>query len=352
MVYYRQIKYTVMGYETKIGWTNTYLTSEVVWNGVTTTTIPGATFNPWWGCEKVSPACKFCYAEYFSDVRMGNKLWGPGSTRKMFGDKHWNEPLKWNRECEKLGIRRKVFCASMADVFEDHPDVIEARERLWRLIEATPYLDWLLLTKRPENILKMLPDRWASPTAHEFVDGTKHMDDVPLNIAFGTTVENQTWAEKRVREICNVKLKTGRVIFLSMEPLLGSVDLDQDYFEHRLIRNVPSDSRTKWLDLINWVIVGGESGKDARPSHPQWFRDILHQCKKYKVPFFSKQWGEYSPQWKKDAAKNIFVYPDGTSSPNQAVKNGVRGQLMSWWGKSGAGAMLDGEEYLEIPTIK
>jgi protein gp37 len=338
-----------MGYETKIEWTNTYLDREVLWHGTMTSVIPGATFNPWWGCMKVSPACKNCYAEYLSDVRYKNNHWGPGSTRRKFSLKHWMDPLKWNEECKKLGIRRKVFCASMADVFEDHGEVEQERERLWQMIEATPYLDWLLLTKRPENILNMIPKRWSSPGAYEFVDGGKLYDQVPKNVWFGTTAENQEWADKRVPELMKVKFRTGNIVFLSMEPLLGSVDLGQYVFPYRLIKRVPESGRTKWLDLIDWVIVGGESGNEARATHPEWITDLLDQCKKYQVPFFFKQWGEFSPVWKKDAARYVFVYPDGTYSNNQGVKDGVKGNLMTWWGKSGAGRELDGTVYNEMP---
>ena len=115
-----------------------------------------STFNPWHGCQRVSPGCELCYAETF-DARFGEPHWGPKAPRRFFGDKHWNEPLKWNRAAEASGVRRRVFCASMADVFEDRPDLVEHRLRLWKLIEATPHLDWLLLTKRPENIHRMLP---------------------------------------------------------------------------------------------------------------------------------------------------------------------------------------------------
>ena len=102
------------------------------------------TFNPWWGCVRVSPACQHCYAETFSK-RVGLKVWGPESDRRFFGPKHWAEPLKWNTAAVKAGVRRRVFCASMADVFEDRADLLNERLRLFQLIEDTPQLDWLLL---------------------------------------------------------------------------------------------------------------------------------------------------------------------------------------------------------------
>ena len=129
-----------MGAESKIEWTD-------------------HTFNPWWGCEKVSPGCAHCYADAFAK-RLGHgttrpKLWGPGSERKVASEAMWREPIKWNRSAEKAGKRARVFCASMADVFEDRPDLLVPRARLFRLVAATPHLDWLLLTKRPENAARL-----------------------------------------------------------------------------------------------------------------------------------------------------------------------------------------------------
>jgi hypothetical protein len=126
----------------------------------------GYTFNPWWGCIRVSPGCEHCYAESQAK-RYGHDIWGPASTtpRRFFGDKHWSEPLKWNRDALALGMRLKVFCASFADVFEDNDSLIPHRERLWEVIAETPQLDWLVLTKRTENIREMMPDRLAERLA-------------------------------------------------------------------------------------------------------------------------------------------------------------------------------------------
>ena len=120
---------------------------------------PGYTFNPWWGCVEVSPGCAHCYARTFSK-RVGSAKWGKDETRRFFGDSHWNEPRKWNAAAAEMGERRKVFCASMADVFEDRADLGSQRARLFALIEETPHLDWLLLTKRPQNVRSMVPLRW------------------------------------------------------------------------------------------------------------------------------------------------------------------------------------------------
>lgn len=311
---------------TTIEWTNTIIKMPVMWKGELTCSIPGATFNPWWGCHKVSRACKNCYAETFAN-RFNKNLWGPNSDRKFFGDKHWNEPLKWNAECEKLGIKRKVFCASMADVFEDRPDLVEPRKRLFRLIEDTPNLIWLLLTKRPENILQMLPEKWNS------IQGPNYFYKTPSNIWFGVTVEDQITANERLPEICLVKTHTDRIVFLSMEPLCGSVDLEQCYFPRSITRNVPVDSRTMWLHLIDLVIVGGESGPKAVPLNPRHVIDIFEQCTKYKVKKFFKQWGEFMP----------IGIPEG-----DCTQDTIKYLRM---GKKASGRRLFGKEFNEMPEI-
>jgi protein gp37 len=116
------------------------------------------TFNPWWGCSKVSPGCLNCYAEALAN-RFSGDIWGRGKPRRTFGDKHWAQPLKWNADARCSGRRAKVFCASMADVFDPEAPAAE-RQKLWRLIEQTPWLDWQLLTKRPELIADCLPEAW------------------------------------------------------------------------------------------------------------------------------------------------------------------------------------------------
>lgn len=216
------------------------------------------TFNPWWGCTRVSEACKHCYAEAWSK-RVGKKVWGPKAPRRFFGDTHWNGPRKWNAEAGASGERARVFCASMADVFEARKDLDEARERLWTLIEETPFLDWLLLTKRPERILRAV--RWK--------------DEWPANVWIGTTVEDQESAEKRLPHLA---LVPAAVRFISAEPLLTDLEI------------------SKWLgSSVNWVITGGESGPHARPSSPSWFRGLLIQCMQANVPFHFKQWGDWAP---------------------------------------------------------
>lgn len=151
------------------------------------TWIRGHSFNPWWGCLKVSEKCKHCYAEGIAH-HYGHEVWGPAATtpRRLFGEAHWREPLTWNRQAQKQGHRRNVFCASMADVFEEHPAVVGERERLWRLIGETPWLNWLLLTKRPENIARLSP--WRS-------------GPWPDNVWLGASIGLQKHARQRLEDL-------------------------------------------------------------------------------------------------------------------------------------------------------
>ncbi len=171
----------------------------------------------------------------------------------MFGDKHWAEPLKWNAAAEKAGIRRRVFCASMADVFDLEAPAGQ-RERLWALIRATPWLDWQLLTKRPENIAAMLPPDWS--------------DGYP-NVWMGCTAENQEYLDKRLPHLAAVP---ARVHFLSCEPLLSDLDLGPAFRAG-----------------ITWVIVGGESGGNRRIVDLAWIHSIAAQCAFEACALFVKQ---------------------------------------------------------------
>ena len=211
------------------------------------------TFNPWWGCTRVSPGCDHCYAERI-DLRAGGGHWGKGAPRRTFGEKYWARPLQWERAAARSGERARVLCASMADVFDaEAPE--GALERLWALIRRTPHLDWLVLTKRPARIERGLPPDWGSGYA---------------NVWLGATVEDQTLAEQRVPVLLDVP---ARLRFLCCEPLLGPVDL------------------SPWLPALDWLIAGGESGPSARPVHPDWVRGLRDQCLAAGVPFFFKQWG-------------------------------------------------------------
>ncbi len=260
------------------------------------------TFNPWWGCVKVSPACKHCYAESWAK-RVGSAVWGVNAERRFFGEKHWAEPLQWNAAALAVGERDRVFCASMADVFEDRADLAWWRERLWHLIGQTPSLDWLLLTKRPELVGSMVP--WSG--------------DWPANVWIGTTVEDQQRADERLPHLAKLP---AAVRFISAEPLLGPLSISE------------------WLDVsLDWVITGGESGPKARPSSPTWFRDLLNQCMATDVAFHFKQWGDWAPGQGINLAKARASQADD-------------GTTMLRVGKKVAGRALDGEIWDGLPKAR
>lgn len=236
------------------------------------------TWNPWWGCQRVSPGCEHCYAETFAK-RVGQQVWGPAKTtsRRLFGDKHWAEPLAWDRKAYKDGVRRRVFCASMADVFEEHPDLGEPRARLFEMIHQTRHLDWQLLTKRPENVASMVPRAWWR-------------DGFPENVWLGTSVEDQRRADERIPLLLSLAAK---VRFLSCEPLLGPVDVRQALTYRRRPGEDFGSGGNYLADLhgIDWVIVGGETGPGARPCGTGWIRSLVGQCRDAGTACFVKQLG-------------------------------------------------------------
>jgi protein gp37 len=210
------------------------------------------TFNPWIGCTKVSAACDHCYAEAW-DKRFDGSRWGPHAARTR--TKTWGNPVKWNKQAAETGERPRVFCASLADVFDNHKSIDPAwRRELWLLIRDTPHLDWLLLTKRPQNIAKMLPDDWGNGYA---------------NVWLGVSTENREEMLRRGKALAEIP---ARVTFWSAEPLVG--DLGE----------IPAEI------MPSWVITGGENGTHYRPVNPDWFRSLRDQCASRGVPFLFKQW--------------------------------------------------------------
>jgi len=360
--------------------------------------LPGFTFNPWIGCHKVSPGCKFCYAEADMDKRRGRVKWGLHGTRSVTSYAYWRKVMQWNEEAKRTGVRRKVFCASLADWAEDWKgqvmdskgnllwwppedewylgkcedvDGIPAfahqteqkpgwqpltldiiRYYLYKLIEKTPYLDWLLLTKRPENIEKFLPDRW-----HVMNNGR-----CPKNIWFGCSITSN----EEVLSVWPVFQSFGKsgympyIIFLSIEPLLGPLRS----FEVCLDESDGSRG-------ADWVIVGFESGHTPRAGHPKWVRDIRDQCLDKHVPFFFKQWGEYYTTWTNGQGPVFKMYDSYQQFTQKVwVKKGdycvdIEGRhcqsgkdfmeakypvaIMNRVGKKAAGNVLDGKVYQQFP---
>lgn len=256
------------------------------------------TFNAWWGCAKVSPACDHCYAETWAKRTGFPDLWGVNAGRRTFGEKHWYEPIRWDLAAMKEGRRAKVFCNSMADVFDNHEGVTEARRRLWTVIKCTPNLDWLILTKRVGNIPKMLPSDWG-PEGYP-------------NAWLGISVVNQPEAD---RDIPKLLALPAAVRFISAEPLISRVDLwafakgmctdcggagemaaggptttfpeDDD----GIVRCDECGGTGKWEENpgLSWVIVGGESGGEARTMDLFWAENLLTECRNQEIPFFMKQ---------------------------------------------------------------
>ena len=219
------------------------------------------TFNPWIGCTKVSAACDNCYAEAWAG-RFRPNSWGPKADRKL--TKSWGDPVKWNRMAQLNVHRQRVFCASLADVFDNHKSILpEWRQKLWSMIRDTPHLDWLLLTKRPQNIARFLPENWAA--------GYK-------NVWLGVTAENQKEADRRIPHLLSVP---AAVRFLSCEPLLSDIDLRW------------AAGGTLQLQELHWVIAGGESAPDQkrREMDTGWVRNLRDQCIAADIPFVFKQWG-------------------------------------------------------------
>lgn len=285
------------------------------------------TFNPWTGCTKVSPACDHCYAESWAK-RSGTVQWGARQPRRRTTPANWRLPIKWNAQAAAAGMRYRVFCASLADVFDNEVPV-QWREDLFNLIAETPSLDWLLLTKRIGNVRAML-DSYCASDGHP---GARW--DAWPNVWIGATVCNQEEADRDIPKLLEVP---ARVRFLSMEPLLGPVDI------------------TRFLSGLDWVIVGGESGHHARPMHPDWARILRDQCRLAGVPFLFKQWGEWIPR--AGTTWSEWIMADGTRHTGSFdTRQHLQSMLpldscgIERVGKKAAGRMLDGRTWDEFPLF-
>ncbi|HWE81149.1 MAG TPA: DUF5131 family protein [Gaiellaceae bacterium] len=327
------------------------------------------TFNPWWGCRKVSPGCGRCYAATIANHRQpGKQLWGAGHDFRFFADPHWALPQRWARVAPaKLGRRPRVFCASMADVFEERPELDEHRERLFdHTIEATPELDWLILTKRPE---------FARDWLAAFYDGDHRRSSLPPNVWLGVSIENSrfTWRADVLRQI------PAAVRFISAEPLRGSLyavacgamtakgRCTLSPYHHGRCRPgdvAPSFRQPLELRDIDWLICGGESGgRGSHPMHPEWARALRAACEKRAIPFFFKQWGSYGPTdgdgikagpgvypgdicWSLEPEMRAVAADDYVCYPNESD-----GEHLRYHGiEAGSGGhLLDGRSYRQFP---
>jgi protein gp37 len=377
-----------------------------------------STFNPWMGCTKVSPACDHCYAER-DTARFGRVGWGPGAPRVRTAPANWRKPLQWNSrpfaECTECGARfqpantsliscrtctecgglaeparRRVFCASLADVFDTEVDP-QWRVDLFRLIEDTPNLDWLILTKRIGNVAKMAPASWLGGPVQHGPDPTNIHGGWPAHAWIGATICNQADAD---RDIPKLLATPSAVRFVSIEPMLGPVDLSRwiaptvycgscgehyppseaipdpdghDMGADKCARCGRENSMGTWWgdDAINeasrpedaelddwdhgyklhWVIGGGESGPHARPMHPAWVRSLRDQCAAAGVPFLFKQWGEWLPvEPSGSALRGCGEKPD--REPAFRVENA---EHFTKVGKKAAGRVIDGRTHAGVP---
>ncbi|WP_017999896.1 phage Gp37/Gp68 family protein [Paracoccus sp. N5] len=306
------------------------------------------TFNPWIGCTKVGPGCDHCYAESWDarGLQQRETRWGAHAARTRTSAANWRKPLAWDRAAAAAGERHRVFCASLADVFDNHASIPpEWRDDLWWLIAATPNLDWMLLTKRPGNIDRILPHGWSGGWP---------------NVWLGCTVVNQAEAD---RDIPKLLAAPAAVRFLSMEPLLGSVDLrhwigSQPYLPGAST-HVDANGYERQdigggiIDGLDLVIVGGESGPGARPMHPDWVRSLQDQCQAAGVAFHFKQWGEWAPGFFGNG-QPLGCFNDAGEwvLPVQREWAMQDRQLMTRRGKARAGRMLDGRSWDEMPGLR
>ena len=321
------------------------------------------TFNPWIGCTKVAPGCTHCYAEAFSK-RTGKAKWGDNGTRIKTSESNWNKPLKWNRDAEKEGVRRRVFCASLADVFEDWGGDIydhhgarlfvsradpllapiqekaqgsfagcrpmrmaDMRERLFRsVIDKTPWLDWLVLTKRPENILRMWPFSCD-------------------NVWLGCSVSEQDTANVNVPELLKCRALSP-VLWISYEPAVDQVDFTSIEHDGAVFNslqdtccplNVPKGFQCAGPGCngvkLDWIIVGGESGGKSRAFDVSWARWAINQCRSNGVPCFVKQLG--AKVHDAASAANFAdedCWPDETKEIHQRflLKDSKGGDMAEW----------------------
>jgi len=316
------------------------------------------TFNPWEGCQKVGPGCDNCYAENRNARFAGGAAinWGPGAPRRRTSAANWRKPLVWNRDAGVFyaahGRRQRVFCASLADVFDNAVDP-QWRDDLFALIEQTPNLDWLLLTKRIGNVGNMLP------VPFDF-------DRLYPNVWLGATICNQAEADRDIPKLLAVPAARR---FLSMEPLLGPVDLE---YPVSLFPGGPArccgghecgcggrPTDPPLIYGIDWIIVGGESGPGARPMHPDWARSLRDQCTAAGVPFLFKQWGEFVGSGQTDHDLDFcyenskvggWVEIDGRATMGEDVAPGIGAIHVFKLGKKAAGRLLDGVQHDGYPV--
>lgn len=283
------------------------------------------TWNPWFGCSKVSPACDFCYAEALMDTRYGKVSWGPGEDRKRTSPTNWREPLRWNKAASEAGRIETVFCLSLGDIWDNEVDPLW-RSDAFGVMDATPNLLYLLLSKRIGNAVKMCDPMAGNRT-------------LPRNAALGSTMVNQEEWDRDMPKLRHAAEVLGaRFTFASVEPMLGEIDARGD--------------------LPDWVIVGGESGENARPMHPGWARSMRDQCAAAGKPFLFKQWGSCLPcSWdgEDERGRMAYIIDEEHSSVDyddlgRARRVVAHGTEFAHFGHKNTGRRLDGAEHDGFPT--
>jgi protein gp37 len=297
-----------MGFTTEIGWCD-------------------STHNHWIGCSKISRGCRWCYAEVFErryrparDGRRTAAVWGRRAERRLTTRQNRRKPYAWNRLAAQTRQPLRVFSASLADVFEDHWMLPEWRADLFHLIEETPWLRWMLLTKRIELVAEMTAEAWGT--------------DWPTNVWLGTSVEGQPEADKRLPHLLNIEGPTER--FASVEPLLQSTKVGAHLDAGRF--------------PLSLLIVGGESGAKARPMHPAWAASLVEEAEQHEVPLFFKQWGEFSPYQPADTPDrrpSLHVRSIDGDVVRYPHRPGSGSDWQPMWrvGKNNAGRVLNGRTY-------
>ena len=320
------------------------------------------TFNPWEGCQKVGPGCDHCYAETRNARFAGGAAinWGPGAPRRRTSASNWEMPKRWNSQSAaflaQYGRRQRVFCASLADWLDNQVDT-EWLVDLLEVVRTTPNLDWLLLSKRigtwRARIKTSFEWVWVNARVRlaellswlaDWLDGKP-----PANVWIGATIVNQPEADRDIPRLLQIPAAKR---FLSMEPLLGPVDLtsidvmggDGVIFPLKGTTDCVDDEGAPADDVpaLDWVIVGGESGRGARPMHPEWASSLRDQCEAAGVPFLFKQWGEWAP-----ADGPAFMAAGGKRSDLYVCMWGEMARV----GKKAAGRLLDGRTWDGAPTL-
>lgn len=292
------------------------------------------TYNHWIGCTKVSPGCANCYAESENNRRKwAVEGWGPGKPRKLTSERNHSQPFAWDRKAKISGKRHRVFCASLAD-WLDNEVPVQWLVGLLKTIRRCRHLDWLMLTKRPQNFVDRMeavlrePDENLPGGLSDWIEKWL-AGKAPQNVWMGVSTEDQERADERIPILLSIPAK---VHWLSVEPLIGPLDLA--FHLNPLFPPKPLGA------TIDWVVVGGESGANARPCNPQWVRFLRDQCLLHEVPFFFKQWGEWMPPGQ--------AFPANTKDSFRFQFTGKGYQKL---GKTMTGRLLDGVEHSQFPEV-